>query len=81
MSSCYVEMLERFVKPKLNDLDENAEVWLQQDGAAGHTVKRSMSLFEEMFGFCLISVCANVKWPACSPDLLPCDHCLKHCLG
>ena len=67
-------MLKRFVIPKLNDLDENAEILFQQDGATAHTAKRSMDLLGEMFGSRLISLLADAKYSGGSPDLPPCDY-------
>ena len=61
-------MFEIFVKPKHNDLDENGEVWFQQDGSTTHTAKRSIVSLGEMLSSRLTSFLADVKWSTCSPD-------------
>ena len=63
-SDRYVEMLETFLRPKLDD------VWFQQDGA---TARRSLRVLREMFRGHLISLRGDVERPARSPDLSPCD--------
>jgi hypothetical protein len=47
-----------------------ADAWFQQDGATTHTAWRSMQVLREMF---LGKVRGDVRWPAHSPDLAPCD--------
>jgi len=46
-SDWYVELLETFLRPKLDDVDK--DVWFQQDGATAHTVQRSLRVLREMF--------------------------------
>jgi hypothetical protein len=41
----YVEMLETFLRPKLDDADTE-HVWFQQDGATAHTARRSLASVE-----------------------------------
>ena len=69
----YVQTLHRFLKPKLEDLRNETEVWFQQDGATAHTAKKSMDVLVEMFPSHVISLRGDVGWPAHSPDLSPCD--------
>ena len=71
-SDWYVEMLETFLRPKLNDVDTE-DVWFQQDRATAHTAQRSLRVSREMFPGRLISLRGDVEWPARSPDLSPCD--------
>jgi len=40
-SDWYIEMLETFLCPKLDDVDTE-DVWFQQDGATAHTAPRSL---------------------------------------
>ena len=68
----YVQMLETFLRPKLDDVDAE-HVWFQQDGATAHTARRSLGVLREMFPGRLISLRGDVEWPARSPDLSPCD--------
>jgi hypothetical protein len=72
-SERYVRMLSQFLKPKLEELDNNLQVWFQQDGATAHTAKRSLNVLQEMFPEKVVSLRGNVEWPARSPDLSPCD--------
>jgi len=49
-SERYVEMLRNFLRPQLPSLRVNMEeMWFQQDGAAAHTVRASMTLFDKCF--------------------------------
>ena len=75
-SSRYVQMLQNFLKPKLQDLDDNSTVSFQQDGATAHTAKNSMDVLRDLFPSHLISLRGDIGWPARSPDLSPCDYFL-----
>ncbi len=66
-------MLNKFLKPQLDQLDNGKEIWFQQDGATAHTAGISISLLKQWFPSRLISRRGNVEWPARSPDLAPCD--------
>jgi hypothetical protein len=68
----YVEMLETFLRPKLDNVDTE-HLWFQQDRATAHTARRSLGMLREMFPGHLISLKGIVGWPARSPDLSPCD--------
>jgi hypothetical protein len=68
----YVEMLRNFLEPRLNELG-NASLWFQQDGATAHTVRASMEVLREIFPGRFISLRGDILWPACSPNLSPCD--------
>ncbi len=72
-SDRYCEMLETFLRPKLNMLHDMDNVWFQQDGATAHTSRRAMGILREMFPGHLISLRGDIGWPARSPDLNPCD--------
>jgi len=71
-SDRYVEMLETFLRPKLEDVDTE-DVWIQQDGVTAHTARRSLRVLREMFRGRLFSLGGDMEWPARSPDLSPCD--------
>jgi len=71
-SDRYIEMLENFLRPQLEEMDV-ADAWFQQDGATAHTAWRSMQVLREMFPGKLISLRGKVGWPAHTPDLTPCD--------
>ena len=68
----YVNMLQDFVFPRLDELDLE-DIWFQQDGATAHTARASMAVLREHFPERLISIRGDLEWPARSPDLNPCD--------
>ena len=68
----YVEMLETFLRPKLDDVDTE-HVWFQHDGATAHTARRSLRVLREMFPGRFSYLRGDVEWQARSPDLSPCD--------
>jgi len=70
-SDRYIEVLENFLQPQLEEMDV-ADAWFQQDGATAHTAQRSMQVLREMFPAKLITLRGD-GWPAHSPDLAPCD--------
>jgi hypothetical protein len=59
-------MLEYFLHPAVED---NQEVWFQQDGATAHTARATMDLLREIFGEQIILKNAEFVWPPRSPDL------------
>ena len=71
ISDRYCDMLLNFLRPKLNELEE--DVWFQQDGATAHTSHLSLSILREMFPGHRISLRGDIGWSARSPDLTPCD--------
>ena len=74
--SRFVKMLQNFLKPKLQDLDDNSTALFQQDGAIAHTAKNSMDVLRDLFPSHLILLRGDIGWPAHSPDLSPCDYFL-----
>jgi len=70
-SGRYCDKLQNFLRPKLDELEE--EVWFQQDGATAHTSHRSLSILREIFPDHPISLRGDIGWPARSTDLTPCD--------
>ena len=71
-SDRYVNMLEEFFFPRIEELDQG-DIWFQQDGATAHTSRTSMAVLREHFPERLISIRGDLEWPARSPDLSPCD--------
>ena len=70
----YIEMLENFLQPQLNELAADVEdIWFQQDGATAHTAKRTMHYLGELLPRHIISHHGNIPSPVWSPDLAPCD--------
>ena len=72
-SDRYCEMLQTFLRPKLNMLHNMDNAWFQQDGATAHTFQRAMGILREMFPGHLISLRGDISWSIHSPDLNPCD--------
>ncbi|PNF19774.1 hypothetical protein B7P43_G14741 [Cryptotermes secundus] len=74
-SARYVETLQNFLQPRLNELAVDAEdIWFQQDGATAHTARLTMDLLRGLFPEHITSHRGDIPWPARrSPDLAPCD--------
>lgn len=62
----YRTMLENFLRPAV---ENNSNLWFQQDGATAHTARATMTILRELFGDRLISKNADFPWPPRSPDL------------
>ena len=69
-SDRYCDMLQNFLRPKLDELEEEY-AWFQQDGATAHTSRRSLLILREMFPGHPISLRCDIGWPVRSPDLTP----------
>ena len=61
--NAYVEMLQSFVAPALNNFPQLHEAWFQQDGATSHTARQSMSAVRKRFGNHIISRFGDIPWP------------------
>jgi len=48
-SNWYCEMLENFLRPRLEEFDGSGDFWFQQDGATAHTARRSLGILREIF--------------------------------
>ena len=48
-------MLNKFLAPVIEQMDNHNELWFQQDGATCHTSNVSLQLLQEMFGENVIS--------------------------
>lgn len=62
----YRTMIEMFLRPAIQD---NQQIWFQQDGATAHTAKATMKILREIFGKRIISKNSAFNWPPRSPDL------------
>ena len=71
-SDRYLNMLQEFFFPRLDELDLG-DIWFQQDGATAHTSRASMAVLRVHFPERLISIRGDLEWPARSPDLTLCD--------
>lgn len=66
----YCEMVKNFLLPQLDAQNVSLRrMWFQQDGAGGHSAKRTIALLRQSFGNRVISKNAAVPWPPRSPDL------------
>ena len=72
----YVEMLQSFVSPELNNFRHVQETWFQQDGATSRTARQILEAVQELFGNRVISRFGNIYWSSSSPDLSVCDFSL-----
>ncbi|CAK9821562.1 hypothetical protein ANTRET_LOCUS270 [Anthophora retusa] len=59
-------MLENFLR---SAIDDNEEMWFQQDGATAHTARSTMDTLRGIFGERIISRNLAFNWPPRSPDL------------
>ena len=57
----YQQMIENWLRPAIQD---NPEIWFQQDGATAHTAHQSMALLRGLFGERLISRFSGFNWPS-----------------
>jgi hypothetical protein len=76
----YLEMLEKFFIPSLNEItqeEERENVWFQQDGASAHYANEVRNFLNITFPNKWIGRGGPVEWPARSPDLNPLDFFLR----
>ena len=69
----YCEMLENFLRPRLEEFDDSEDFLFLQDGATAHTDRRSLGILREMFPSRLVSLRGDIGWPGRSTDLTTCD--------
>lgn len=62
----YRTMIENFLRPHV---ENNQNIWFQQDGATAHTARATMELLHNIFGERIISRNCDFAWPPRSPDL------------
>ncbi|GFX57554.1 uncharacterized protein TNCV_1272011 [Trichonephila clavipes] len=55
-------------------IEEEKELWFQQDGATCHTARATIDLLKDTFGGHLISRFGPVNWPPRSCDFTPLDY-------
>lgn len=71
-SDHYLTMLQEFFQPAFKAM-QLQDTWFQQDGATSHTAHVTMNFLRQTFPGRLMSLRGDLKWPARSPDLAPCD--------
>ena len=70
----FLEMLNNFIIPHINLIDNNRNLIFQQDGAPAHYDRRVRQLLTERFSLNFIGRGAPIKMPPRSPDLTPMDY-------
>jgi hypothetical protein len=65
----YVQVILGQFFPELTE-EERLYGWFQQDSATARTARMSMRALSDVFRDRIVS---SDIWPACSPDLNPCD--------
>ena len=71
----YRAMLNEFLFTKIEE-EGIGNIWFQQDGATGHTVKATLDVLRPVFEDRIISRRGDVVWPPRSCDLTPLDYYL-----
>ena len=72
----YLEILQQFMMPLIQDTDDYEDLWMQQDGARSHTAEKVRDWLTATFGAKVISGKMEIPWPASSPDLACPDYWL-----
>ena len=63
-------MLENYLRPLV---ENNHDIWFQQDGTTAQTANAIMVMLKELFDDRIISKKSNFAWPPRSPDLSAAD--------
>ena len=66
----YRTMLENYLRPLV---ENNHDMWFQQDGATAHTAYATMVMLKELFDDRIILKKCNFAWPPRSPDFSAAD--------
>lgn len=69
----YLDMLEHFVVPQLQQMDALDHITFMQDGAPPHIARNVREFIQDRFGDRVISRYFHHSWPPRSPDLTPMD--------
>lgn len=70
----YLDMLNSYVFPRIDQLNNSDQLIFQQDGAPAHYHRDVMSTLRFKFGSRFIGRGAPITWPPRSPDLTPMDY-------
>lgn len=73
----YLAMLEDYFFSLVQNQNQLAEFWFQQDGATCHTAAEIFALLQERLLVMLFSRRGPVNFPVRSCDLTPCDFFLS----
>jgi hypothetical protein len=69
----YLEMLQQFLIPQLDEDDQEGRTRFQQDGAPAHYLEEVREYINTRFPGRWIARAAPIAWPPRSPDLTPLD--------
>ena len=69
----YRYMIDTFLRPAVNAIDNHHSLCFQQDGATCHTARQTMDNLRQIFGNQIISCGGDINWPSRSPDLTALD--------
>ena len=69
----YLDMLENFLIPQIDEDDQEGEIQFQQDGAPPHYLKNVRDFLDLRFPGRWIGRGGPTSWPPRSPDLTPLD--------
>lgn len=69
----YLEMLNEFLLPNLNEHPRFGSLMFMQDGAPPHFARKVREWLDEHFPDRWIGRRGPIEWPPRSPDLTPCD--------
>ena len=75
----YHHMLEDFIIQEINQMNKDHVIFMQ-DGAPPHYANFVQDLLNNSFPGRWIGRRGPYDWPACSPDLIPCDFFLWGCV-
>lgn len=72
----YLNMLNNFIIPQVNQIDVNMNLIYQHDGAPGHFDRRVRQRLRERFGDRFVGRGASIEMPPRSPDITPMDYAI-----
>jgi hypothetical protein len=69
----YLDMLQEFLIPKLDEDDQEGRIHFQEVGASPHYLGEVCEYLNTLFPGRWIDRAAPIAWPCRSPDLTPLD--------
>jgi hypothetical protein len=69
----YLDILQQFLIPQLDEDDQEGRVYFQQDSASPHYLGEECEYLSTRFPGRSIGRAAPIVWPSRSPDLTPMD--------
>uniref|UniRef100_A0A8D9DZE8 Transposase n=1 Tax=Cacopsylla melanoneura TaxID=428564 RepID=A0A8D9DZE8_9HEMI len=71
-----LDMLINEIGPRIEEVAENRDIWLQLDGCPAHNTREAREFLQASFPGRLIGTRGDILWAARSPDLAPNDYFL-----